>query len=111
MLASREVLDRAAWKNSCRSTPRGKKGPLREGRSPRISSSLRRPGKMIGNESCDFLRENDHRYNEHEGRPKQHGAQVIPFHRAQGCAALLPESNSQRSEEHTSELQSQSNLV
>src|SRR5229473_730404 len=51
---------------------------------------------MIGNESCDFLRENDHRYNEHEGRPKQHGAQVIPFHRAQGCAALLPESNSQQ---------------
>src|SRR5712692_4786287 len=51
---------------------------------------------MIGNESCDFLWKNDHRHNEHEGRPKQHGAEVIPFHRAQLCAALLPESNSQQ---------------
>src|ERR1700730_1340830 len=51
---------------------------------------------MIGDESSDFLRENNHRHNEHDGRPKQHRAQITPFHRAQLCAALLPESNTQK---------------
>ena len=51
---------------------------------------------MIGKESCDFLRENDHPHNEHDSCPEQHRTQIIPFHRAQPRAALLPESNSQQ---------------
>src|SRR5258707_479047 len=51
---------------------------------------------MIGNESCDFLRENDHSHNEHDGCPEQHRTQRIPFSRAQPRATLLPESNSQQ---------------
>src|SRR6266581_4746837 len=51
---------------------------------------------MIGNESRDFLREDDHRNNAYNRSPKQNGAQIIPLHRAQPCVALLPKSNSQQ---------------
>src|ERR1700675_736795 len=51
---------------------------------------------MICNKPCDFLKENDHPHNENDCCPEKHSAQIIPFHRTDPRAALLPESNSQQ---------------